>query len=165
MDLATNFHQLGVANDSVLVISFQTPSGFSKWLVMAFRLTNAPAYFTDLMNRVFRDQLNKFVLVFVDDILVYSRTKEEHKMHLGIILDILRRNQLMAKFSKCHFWGREAQFLGYVVSKLGVVVDSSKVKAVQYWKRLENATYVRSFLGLEGYHRSFIKDFSKLWHS
>ena len=83
---------------------------------MPFGLTNAPAYFVDLMNRVFRDQLNKFVLMFVDDILVYSRTEEEHKEHLRIVLEVLRKRQLKAKFSKCHFWRREVRFLGHVVS-------------------------------------------------
>lgn len=103
MDLATGFHPLRVANDSVPVTAFRTQSEFYEWLVMPYGLTNAPAYFVDLMKRVFRDQLNKFVLVFVDDILVYSRTEEEHKTHLRIVLDILRRNQLKAKFLKCHF--------------------------------------------------------------
>ena len=92
------------------VTAFRTQSGFYEWLVMPFGLTNAPAYFVDLMNRVFRDQLNKFVLVFVDGIFVYSRTEEEHKTHLRIVLDILRENQLKAKFSKCHFWRREVRF-------------------------------------------------------
>ena len=99
MDLATGFHQLRVAKDSVPVTVFRTPSRFYEWLVMPFGLTNAPAYFVDLMNRVFQDQLNKFVLVFVDDILVYSRTEEEHKKHLRIVLDILRKNRLKEKFS------------------------------------------------------------------
>ena len=112
MDLVTGFHQLRVVEDSVPVTVFQTQSGFYEWLLMPFGLTNAPAYFVDLKNRVFRDQLNKFVLVFVDDILVYSRTEEEHKAHLRIVLEILKRHQLKAKFSKCHFWRREVRFLG-----------------------------------------------------
>lgn len=98
---------------------------------MPFGLTNAPTYFVDLMNRVFRDQLNKFVLVFVDDILVYSRTEEEHNTHLRIVLDILRKNQFKAKFSKCHFWRREVRFLGHIVSENGISVDPAKVEAVQ----------------------------------
>ena len=89
MDLATGFHQLRVAKDSVPKTAFRTLSGFFEWLVMPFGLTNAPAYFVDRMNRVFRDQLNKFVIIFVDDILVYSRNEEEHKAHLRVVLEIL----------------------------------------------------------------------------
>lgn len=100
---------------------------------MPFGLTNTPTYFVDLMNRVLRDHLNKFILVFVDDILVYSRIEEEHKTHLRIILNILRKNRLKAKFSKCHFWKRKVQFLGHVVSESGIVVDPTKVAALQDW--------------------------------
>ena len=103
MDLATGFHRLRVAKDSVPKTAFRTPSGFFEWLVMPFGLTNAPAYFVDLMNRVIRDQLNKSVLVFVDDILIDSRTEAEHKTHLRVVLEILRKHQPRAKFSKCHF--------------------------------------------------------------
>ena len=110
LDLATGFHQLRVADESVPKTAFRTPSRFYEWLVMPFGLTNAPAYFVDLMNRVFRDQLNKFVLVFVDDILVYSRTEKVHKGHLRIVMEVLRKHQLKAKFSKCHFWRRDVRF-------------------------------------------------------
>ena len=127
--------------------AFRTPSGFYEWLVMPFGLTNAPAYFVDLMNRVFGDQLNKFVLMFVDDILVYSRTEEEHKTHLRIVLEILRKHQLKAKFSKCHFWKGEVRFLGHVISGNGIAVDPAKVAAIQDWDRPKSATDVRSFLG------------------
>lgn len=161
MDLAIGFHQLKVARESVSVTTFRTPSGFYEWLVMSFGLINAPAYFVDLMNRVFRDQLNKFVLVFVDDILVYSRTEDEHKIHLRIVLEILRDHKLKAKILKCHFWRREVRLLGHVVSEQGVVVDPAKAAAVHDWRRLENATDIRSFLGLADYYRRFIKDFSK----
>ena len=148
--------------ESIAKTAFRTPSGFYEWLVMPFGLTNAPAYFVDLMNRVFRDQLNKFVLVFVDDILVYSRTEEEHKGHLRIVMEVLRKHQLKAKFSKCHFWRREVRFLGHIVSKQGIAVDPAKVVAVQDWKTPKNATEVRSFLGLAGFYRKFIKDFTKI---
>ena len=128
----------------------------------AIGLTNAPAHFVDLMNRVFRDQLNKFVLVFVDGILVYSRNEEEHKTHLRVVLKILRKHQLKAKFSNCHFWKDEVRFLGHVLSRKGIAVDPAKVAAIQDWDRPKNATDVRSFLGLTGYYRRFIKDFSKV---
>ena len=129
---------------------------------MPFGLTNAPAYFVDLMNRVFRDQLNKFVLVFVDDILVYSRTEEEHKEHLRIVMEVLRKHQLKAKFFKCYFWKREVRFLGHVILENGIVVDPTKVAMVQDCSTPKNATDVRSFLGLAGYYCKFIQDFSKI---
>ena len=131
LDLTTGFHHRRVAAESIPKTAFRTPSGFYEWLVMPFGLTNAPTYFVDLMNRVFRDQLNKFVLVFVDDILVYLRTKEEHKEHLRIVMEVLRKHQLKEKFSKCHFWRREVRFLGHVVSENGIAVDPAKVATVQ----------------------------------
>jgi len=140
MDLATGFRQLRVAKDSVPKTAFRTPSHFFEWLVMPCGLTNAPAYSVDLMNRVFRDQLNKFVLVFVDDILVYSRNEEDHKTHLRIVLEILRKHQLKAKFSKCHFWKSEVRFLGHVVFGNGIAVDPAKVAAIQDWGRPKNAS-------------------------
>ena len=103
MDLATGFHQLRIAEDCIHLTAFRGPDFFFEWLVMPFGLSNAPAYFVDLMNRVFREVLNKFVLVFIDDILIYSKNEEEHARHLEIVLEILRRNVLKAKFSKCHF--------------------------------------------------------------
>jgi len=162
MDLAMGFHQLRVAKNSVPNTGFRTPSGFFDWLVMPFGLTNAPTYFVDLMNRVFRDQLNKFVLMFIDDILVYSQIAEEHKMHLRVVLEILRKHQLRAKYSKCHFWKNEVSFLGHVVSGNGVAVDPAKVVAIQDWDRPKNAMDAWSFLGLVGYYQWFIKDFSKV---
>ena len=115
---------------------------------MSFGLTNAPAAFMDLMNRVFEEYLDKFVIVFIDDILVYSRTMEEHTLHLKIILEKLREKRLYAKFSKCEFWLEKVTFLGHVVSKEGISVDPSKVEAVSQWKQPRNPTEVQSFLGL-----------------
>ncbi|PZP12942.1 MAG: hypothetical protein DI611_15630, partial [Brachybacterium faecium] len=162
MDLATGFHQLRVAEDSIEKTAFRTPDGFYEWLVMPFGLTNAPAYFVDLMSRVFREYLNKFVVVFVDDILVFSKNEEEHALHLKEVLETLRAHSLKAKFSKCHFWRREVRFLGHVVSKEGIAVDPAKIVSIQDWKVPRNATEVRSFLGLAGYYRKFIKDFAKI---
>ena len=129
---------------------------------MPFGLTNAPAYFVDLMSRVFREFLNKFVVVFVDDILIFSKNEEEHAQHLKEVMDTLRAHQLKEKFSKCHFWREEVRFLGHVVSKEGLAVDPAKVVVVQDWKVPRNATEVRSFLGLAGFYRKFIKDFAKI---
>ena len=109
---------------------------------MPFGLTNAPAYFVDLMSRVFRDFLNKFVVVFVDDILIFSKNEEGHAQHLKAIMETLRTHQLKAKFSKCHFWREEVRFLGHIVSKEGLAVDPTKVVAVQDWKAPRNATEV-----------------------
>ena len=130
LDLATGFHQLRIAEESIPKTAFRTENGFYEWLVMPFGLTNAPAYFVDLMNRVFRDVLNQFVLVFIDDILVFSKTKEEHEVHLSYVLQTLRDHQLKAKFSKCHFWENEVRFLGHIVSENGISVDPAKIAVI-----------------------------------
>ncbi|WJZ95428.1 hypothetical protein VitviT2T_014200 [Vitis vinifera] len=129
---------------------------------MPFGLTNAPATFIDLMNRVFRAYLDQFVIVFVDDILIYSKSLEEHKQHLVTTLRTLRRHQLYGKLDKSEFWLTEVNFLGHVVSKAGIAVDHSKVEAVQEWQRPTNVFEVRSFLGLAGYYRRFVEDFSRI---
>ncbi|KAL0553650.1 hypothetical protein IC582_007550 [Cucumis melo] len=129
---------------------------------MPFGLTNAPAVFMDLMNRIFHRYLDQFLIVFIDDILVYSVDRESHEEHLRIVLQTLREKQLYAKFSKCEFWLEQVVFLGHVVSAKGVSVDPQKVEAVVNWERPISATEVRSFLGLAGYYRRFIEDFSRL---
>jgi len=129
---------------------------------MPFGLTNAPAAFMDLMNRVFSDYLDKFVIVFIDDILVYSKNREEHEQHLTLVLTRLRERKLYAKFSKCQFWLEEVAFLGHVISKDGVSVDPEKVRAVTEWQRPTSVTEIRSFLGLAGYYRRFVEGFSRL---
>ena len=129
---------------------------------MPFGLTNAPAAFMDLMNRVFAEYLDKFVIVFIDDILIYSGSREEHKEHLKIALRFLKEHKLYAKFSKCDFWLDKVHFLGHVVSKEGIAVDPVKIKAVSKWAAPTNATEIRSFLGLAGYYRRFVEGFSRL---
>ena len=119
---------------------------------MPFGLTNAPAVFMSLMNKIFRPYLDQFVVVFIDDILVYSRSEEEHEQHLRIVLQILRENQLYAKASKCEFWLNEVKFLGHVVSKNGIVVDPTKVEAVLDWRQPKTMSEIRSFLGLADYY-------------
>ena len=128
---------------------------------MPFRLTDAPAAFMDLMNRVFSPYLDRFVIVFIDDILVYSRGEKEHVKHLRIILRTLEKSQLFAKFSKCEFWLDRVGFLGHVISAEGVSVDPQKVEAVSNWRRTTTVAEIRSFLGLAGYYRRFVKDFFK----
>ena len=133
-----------------------------EFLVMPFGLTNAPAAFMDLMNRVFRDFLDQFVIVFIDDILVYSKNREEHESHLRQVLQRLRSHKLYAKFDKCKFWLSEVGFLGHIVNSKGISVDPEKVKAVLEWPRPTNVTEIRSFLGLAGYYRRFVEGFSCL---
>ncbi|KAL0534148.1 hypothetical protein IC582_028432 [Cucumis melo] len=129
---------------------------------MSFGLTNAPAVFLDLMNRVFREFLDTFVIVFIDDILIYSKTEAEHEEHLRMVLQTLRDNKLYAKFSKCEFWLKQVSFLGHVVSKAGVSVDPAKIEAVTSWPRPSTVNEVCSFLGLAGYYRRFVKNFSRI---
>jgi hypothetical protein len=129
---------------------------------MSFGLTNAPAYFMYLTNKVFMEYLDKFVMVFIDDILVFSKTMEEHEEHLRLVLEKLRSNQQYAKFSKCEFWLTEVTFLGHIVSAGGVSVDPGKVKDVLNWMPPATILEIWSSLGLAGYYRRFIKDFSKI---
>ncbi|KAK5842911.1 hypothetical protein PVK06_005330 [Gossypium arboreum] len=127
---------------------------------MPFGLTNAPAVFMDLMNRVFQPFLDRFVVVFIDDILVYSETEAKHDEHLRTVLQVLREKELYAKFSKCEFWLREVTFLGHVVSAEGIRVDPRKIEAILEWKPPRSVSEIRSFLGLAGYYRRFVEGFS-----
>jgi hypothetical protein len=129
---------------------------------MSFGLTNAPAYFMYLMNMVFMEYLDKFVLVFIDDILVYSRSEEEHEEHLYLALQKVREHRLYAKLSKCEFWMKQVAFLGHVISKGGISVDLSKVQDVLHWNAPTSVGDIQSFLGLAGYYRRFIEGFSKI---
>ena len=133
--------------------TFMTRYGQYEFTVISFGLTNAPAYFMNMMNKVFMEELDKFVVVFIDDILIYSRTAEEHAGHLRIVLEKLRQNQSYAKFSKCEFWLEKVAFLGHVLTTEGVVVDPAKIEAVIEWQQPKNVTDIRSFLGLARYYR------------
>ncbi|XP_042019055.1 uncharacterized protein LOC121766889, partial [Salvia splendens] len=162
MDLRSGYHQLRVRREDVPKTAFRTRYGHYEFVVMPFGLTNAPAVFMDLMNRVFHPFLDRFVLVFIDDVLVYSKNEEEHKEHLRTVLATLRDEKLYAKFSKCEFWLKEVNFLGHVVTSDGIRVDPAKVEAVQEWKSPSTQNEIRSFLGLAGYYRRFIEGFSKI---
>ncbi|GJV53626.1 hypothetical protein Tco_1449367 [Tanacetum coccineum] len=129
---------------------------------MPFGLTNAPAVFMDLMNRVCRPYLDKFVIVFIDDILIYSKTKQEHDAHLILILELLKKEELYAKFSKCDFWLSKVQFLGHVIDSEGIHVDPAKIESIKDWESPKTPTEIRQFLGLAGYYRRFIEGFSKI---
>ncbi|KAL8121324.1 hypothetical protein AgCh_018164 [Apium graveolens] len=162
IDLRSGYHQLKIKPEDISKTAFRTRYGHYEFLVMAFGLTNAPAAFMDLMNRVFKKYLDKFVIVFIDDILIYSKIEEEHAEHLRIVLEILRQEKLYAKFSKCEFWLKEVRFLGHVISNKGVKVDTTKIEAIINWERPKTPTEVRSFMGLAGYYRRFVQDFSKV---
>ncbi|GJW89564.1 putative reverse transcriptase domain-containing protein [Tanacetum coccineum] len=162
IDLRSGYHQLRVREEDIPKTAFRTRYGHFEFTVMPFGLTNAPAVFMDLMNRVCKPYLDKFVIVFIDDILIYSKSEEEHETHLKTILDLLKEEKLYAKFSKCEFWLKEVQFLGHVVNRNGIHVDPSKVESVKNWKTPESPTEIRSFLGLAGYYRRFIENFSKI---
>jgi len=142
--------------------AFRSRYGHYEYVVMPFGVTNASAVFMDYMNRVFRPFLDKFVVVFINDILIYSRTQEEHAKHMRLVLGLLREKQLYAKLSKCEFWMNEVQFLGHVISAQGIAVDPAKVDAVVKWESPKSATKIRSFVGLAGYYRRFIEGFSKI---
>jgi hypothetical protein len=131
-------------------------------MVMLFGLTNALVYFMYLMNKVFMEYLDKFVVVFIDDILVYSRSEEEHEEHLRLALQKLQENRLYAKLSKCEFWMKQVTFLGHIISKGGISVDPSKVQDVLSWNAPTSVGDIRSFLGLAEYYRRFIEGFSKI---
>ncbi|KAA3483788.1 DNA/RNA polymerases superfamily protein [Gossypium australe] len=162
IDLRSGYHQLRVKEADIYKTAFRTRCGHYEFLVMPFGLTNAPTVFIDMMNRVFQPYLDRFMVVFIDDILVYSRTEEEHDLHLRVVLQILREKQLYAKFSKCEFWLREVIFLGHVVSAEGIRVDPWKVEAILDWKLPKSVSEIRSFLGLDGYYRRFQESFEKL---
>jgi hypothetical protein len=153
IDLRSGYHQICIRPKDIPKTAFTTRYGLFEYLVMSFGLTNAPAHFTYLMNSIFMPELDKFVVVFIDDILIYSKNEEEHARHLQIVLTRLREHQLYAKFSKCMFWLEEIQFLGHVLSAKGIAVDPSKVKDILEWKPPTTVDQIRSFLGLAGYYR------------
>ena len=162
IDLRSGYHQLRIRPSDIPKTAFTTRYGLYEYTVMSFGLTNTPAYFMYLMNKVFMEYLDKFVVVFIDDILVYSKNEEEHVEHLRLVLQKLRENQLYAKFSKCEFWLDEVSFLGYVITNGGIAVDPGKVRDVLKWEPPQIVTEIWSFLGLAGYYRRFIEGFSKI---
>nr|GEW04459.1 putative reverse transcriptase domain-containing protein [Tanacetum cinerariifolium] len=162
IDLRSGYHQLRVHENDIPKIMFRTRYGHFEFTVMTFGLTNAPAVFMDLMNRVCKPYLDKFVIVFIDDILVYSKSKDEHEVHLRLVSKLLKKEELYAKFSKCEFWLQEVQFLGHVVNQSGIHMDPSKIEAVKNWKAPMIPSEIRSFFRLAGYYRRFIANFSKI---
>ncbi|RHN78855.1 putative nucleotidyltransferase, Ribonuclease H [Medicago truncatula] len=162
IDLRSGYHQIKVKDEDMQKTAFRTRYGHYEYKVMPFGVTNAPGVFMEYMNRIFHAFLDRFVVVFIDDILIYSKTEEEHAEHLKIVLQVLKEKKLYAKLSKCEFWLKEVSFLGHVISGDGIAVDPSKVEAVSQWETPKSVTEIRSFLGLAGYYRRFIEGFSKL---
>ncbi|GJR68031.1 putative reverse transcriptase domain-containing protein [Tanacetum coccineum] len=162
IDLRSGYHQLRVREEDIPKTAFRTRYGHYEFQVMPFGLTNAPAVFMDLMNRVCKPYLDKFVIVFIDDILIYSKNKQEHEEHLKQILELLKKEELYAKFSKCEFWISKVQFLGHVIDSEGIHVDPAKIEAIKDWTSPKSPTEIRQFLGLAGYYRRFIEGFSKI---
>ncbi|GJV63725.1 putative reverse transcriptase domain-containing protein [Tanacetum coccineum] len=162
IDLRSGYHQLRVREEDIPKTAFRTRYGHYEFQVMPFGLTNAPAVFMDLMNRVCKPYLDKFVIVFIDDILIYSKNKQEHNEHLKLILELLKKEELYAKFSKCEFWIPKVQFLGHVIDSKGIHVDPAKIESIKDWASPKSPTEIRQFLGLAGYYRRFIEGFLKI---
>jgi hypothetical protein len=162
VDLRSSYHQVRVKEEDIPKTAFRTRYGHYEFLVMSFELTNVPAVFTDMMNRVFHDYLDQFIVVFIDDILIYSRMSKEHEEHLQKAWERFRRKKLYAKLKKCEFWLDSVSFLGHMIYGEGVAVDPKKVKVVVEWTRPTSVFEIQSFLGLAGYYQRFIEGFSKL---
>ena len=145
IDLRSGYHQLRIREHDVVKTVFHSRYGHYEFLVMPFRLTNAPTTFMDLMNQVFRPFLDQFVIVFIDDVLVYSRSEEKHEQHLRATLKTLREHRLFVKFSKCEFWLERVQFLGHVIIGAGIQVDPTKIEVVVSWQRSRNAVEIHRF--------------------
>ncbi|GJY88787.1 reverse transcriptase domain-containing protein [Tanacetum coccineum] len=162
IDLRSGYHQLRVQEQDIPKMAFRTRYGHYEFQVMPFGLTNSPAVFMDLMNRVCKPYLDKFVIVFIDDLLIYSKDEREHEEHLKAILELLKKEKLYAKFSKCEFWIPNVQFLGHVIDSRGIHVDPAKIESIKDWASPKTPTEIRQFLGLAGYYRRFIEGFSKI---
>ncbi|GJR84529.1 putative reverse transcriptase domain-containing protein [Tanacetum coccineum] len=154
IDLRSGYHQLRVREQDIPKMAFRTRYGHYEFQVMPFRLTNAPAVFMDLMNRVCKPYLDKFIIVFIDDILIYSRDEKEHEEHLKAILELLKKEKLYAKFSKCEFWIPKVHFPGHVIDSKGIHVDPAKIESIKDWASPKTSMEIRQFLGLAGYYRS-----------
>jgi hypothetical protein len=157
IDLRSRYHQLKVRECDIPKTAFISRYGLYEFMVMSFGMTNAPAYFMYMMNKVFMEYLDTFVVVFINDILVYSRSGEEHEGHLHLVLQKLRDHKLYAKLGKCEFWLKQAAFLGHVISKGDISIDPSKVQDVLSWKTPTSVNDIQRFLGLAGYYQRFIE--------
>jgi hypothetical protein len=159
IDLRSGYHQVRIKSEDIHKTAFRTRYDHYEFVVVPFGLTNAPTTFMCLMNNVLSKFLDKFVLVFIDDILIYSKNREEH---LRLLLQVLRGHQLYAKFSKCYFFQKQIHYLGHVISQEGVAVDPDKTRSIMEWPTPKDVSDIRSFMGLAGYYGRFIKGFSKI---
>jgi hypothetical protein len=162
IDLRSGYHQLRIRPSDISKTTFITKYGLYEFTVMSFSLTNAPAYFMYLVNSVFMDYLVKFIVVFIDDILIYSQNEQEHEEHLRKVLQRLRDCQLYAKLSKCEFWISEVLFLGHIINWDGLAVDPKKVAAILVWKAPKDVRRIKSFIRMAGYYQRFIEGFFKI---
>ena len=165
MDLRSGYNQIRIADEDVYKTAFHTRYGHFEYLVMPFGLTNAPTTFMGLMNDIFHPYLDKSVIVFLDDILIYSKTLVDHRKHLREVLQVLRNNGLYVKASKCEFGKAQVDYLGHRISAEGIQVMSEKIEAIQRWSAPEDQTQLRSFLGLTGFYRRFVKAFAHIAHA
>lgn len=164
IDFKLGYHQLRIREENIHKTAFRTRYGHYDFTVVPFGLTNAPSVFMSLMNNVFRTFLDKFIVVFLDDILVYSNSIEEHEQHLEQVLACLRKNILFANLEKCKFFKTKICYLGHVISGDGISVDPSKIRAIVDWPAPSNVSEVRSFMGLASYYRKFALNFSRIAH-
>jgi len=145
IDLRSGYHQVRIKEEDIIKTTFRTRYGHYEFVVIPFGLTNAPASFMCLMNNILSKYLDKFVIVFIDNILIYSKNEQDHKEHLRIVLQMLREHQLYAKFSKCEFFQSKIHYLGHVISKEGISVDRDKIQAIMGWPIPKDVSDIRSF--------------------
>jgi hypothetical protein len=164
IDLRSRYHQVRIKEEEINKTSLRTWYGHYEFVVFPFGFSNAQVVFMCLMNGIFINYLDKFVIVFLDEILVYSKSEEEHEHHLRLVLQVLREYQLYAKLSKCYFYQEKIHYLGHIISEQDIAVDLENIEAIRGWPTPRNVSEVRYFMELVGYYRIFIAGFSKISH-
>jgi hypothetical protein len=162
IDLRSGYHQVQIKDEHIHKTTFRTRYGHYEFVVVPFGLTNAPTTFMCLMNNVLRNFLDRVLLVFIDDIIIYSKNREDHEEHLKLVLQLLREHRLYVNLSKCDFFQKQVHYLGHVISKEGVEIDPYKIESIMDWPTPKDVSNIRSFMGLAGYYRRFIKGLSKI---